>query len=90
MDGSLSQFKATLQRRKERQANNSEKFSKKHLNYHLSESKIEFGPSKLSKPELEQIKKGIRENLKAERRKGLLIFGVVFAIALFSLLYFLI
>ncbi|MGC1631497.1 MAG: hypothetical protein WA749_05220 [Gelidibacter sp.] len=87
MDGSLGHFKATLQRRKERQEKNSGKFGK-----HLLNSKTIVGAKydfpELSMLELEKVKSAIREKISTDNNRqwmliiilliftGLIVFGV--------------
>lgn len=51
-DGSLSQFKATLARKKARKEKSQGKFNRKKLGFKISSSKPEFNFPKLSESEL--------------------------------------
>lgn len=79
MDGSLSHFKATLQRRKERKDKNTGKFWKTpfHFNYN-SGSQYDF--PKLSVMEMEEFKKTIREKIKQQQRKQTIISLAIFIV----------
>ncbi|MEH6537512.1 MAG: hypothetical protein V7719_14030 [Psychroserpens sp.] len=85
--GSLSQFKATLRRRADRQEKNNGKFNKKNLNYKNSYSNPEYNFPTLDSNELEEIKLDIKAKLKSENRKNFVI--VLFTtLVLAILIYF--
>jgi len=73
MNGSLGQFKATLQRRKERKEKNGGMFGKKPLSLQQIDRSSQFDFPKLSATELEQIKTEIREKIKSDNRRHWLV-----------------
>ncbi len=83
--GSLSQFKADLARKKAREYQRNNKFN----NYGKTDTRVrektEYNFPKLSESELEEVQYEIREKLKTQRRKQLLII-----VSLFTLLIILI
>ena len=76
-DGSLSQFKATLARKIERNQKRQARNDRNSPNYKSSDSKLEFDFPKLSDSELEQVKKDIRKKIISKRRTELIIFGTI-------------
>jgi len=86
--GSLSQFKATLARKKARKEKANGKFDRKALGFESSNTKTEYNFPELSGPELKKLKINIRTKAKAERRSDLVLFGLII-IGLISLLLYL-
>ncbi|RIA08764.1 hypothetical protein OE09_0587 [Flavobacteriaceae bacterium MAR_2010_72] len=76
-DGSLSQFKATLARKIERNQKRQARNDRNSSSYKSSDSKLEFDFPKLSDSELEQVKKDIRKKIISKRRTELIIFGTI-------------
>ena len=72
MDGSLSHFKATLQRRKERKDKNTGKFGKTPFHSHFN-SGSEYDFPKLSVMEMEVFKKTISGKIKRQQRKQIIL-----------------
>ncbi len=68
-DGSLSQFKATLARKIERNQKRRERSERTDRNssYSSSDEKPEYNFPKLSETELEKVKSNIRAKIKSER-----------------------
>ncbi len=87
MHGSLSQFKATLARKKARKEAQQGKFDRKNLNYKSSNTKTEFDFPKLSEKELEKVKEEIREKLKSDKRNQSLILVTILAIVIGIIIY---
>ncbi|OUR99036.1 hypothetical protein A9Q86_13295 [Flavobacteriales bacterium 33_180_T64] len=86
MNGSLSQFKATLRRRADRNEKNNGKFSKKHLSHKDSNLKPEYNFPTLETNELEALKLNIKAKLKAENRKNfisVLVTSIVLALLIY-------
>jgi len=86
MDGSYSQFRALLQRRKERsESKNKGNFIRINYKSQSERTKSEFNFSKMTELEFSEFK----SKLKAERRnknlKDLLILGIVFGIIIITL-----
>ena len=84
-DGSLSQFKATLARKKERDAKRRGKMDSS--SYKIANSKPEYSFPKLSDAELKKVKKNIRKKMKREKRREAIFLGIVFLILVSLLLY---
>jgi hypothetical protein len=84
-DGSLSQFKATLARKKARDDKRRGKIDGS--SYKISDSKPEYGFPKLTDSELENVKIDIRKKIKAEKRKELILFGIILLILISIILY---
>lgn len=87
MNGSLSQFKATLRRRADRNEKNNGKFSKKQSSYNDSNAKPEYDFPTLESNELEDLKLNIKTKLKSENRKNfisVLIISIVLAFLIYS------
>jgi hypothetical protein len=76
-DGSLSQFKATLARKKARKDKAQGKFDRKKLGFKSSDSNQEYNFPKLPDHELEQVKKTIRDKIRSERRNELILIGII-------------
>lgn len=76
-DGSLSQFKATLARKKARKEKTQGKFDRKKLGFNISETKPEFYFPNLSESEMEKFKANIRKKAKLEKRNELILFGII-------------
>lgn len=85
--GSLSQFKATLARKKARKDKNSGKFDRKKLGFKSLDKKPEFNFLELKDSELEKVKKDIRQKLKSQRRFELIILLIILLIGFSILLY---
>ncbi len=86
-DGSLSQFKATLARKQARKDKAKGKFERNKLDFKNSDSKTEFDFPKLSDSDLKELKNEIRSKAKSDRRRELIIFGLLL-IVLFCLFKF--
>ncbi|WP_047547863.1 hypothetical protein [Psychroserpens sp. Hel_I_66] len=89
MDGSLSQFMATLQRRKARKVRNNGKFDKTSLSYNSEDRRPEYSFPELTDKELEEIKGKIKNNLTSHNRLNTIISFTAFII-LIIIIYFLI
>ncbi len=87
--GSLSQFKATLARKKARKEKTQGKFDRNKIDYKGSDVTTEFDFPKLSESELEILKEEIRIKAKTEKRRELIVFGIIL-IVLITLLFYLI
>ena len=85
--GSLSQFKATLRRRADRNEKNNRKFNKKNLDYKSSNKKPEYNFPSLDKNDLENLKTDIKIKMKSENRKNFIIV-LITSITLAILIYF--
>ena len=79
-DGSLSQFKATLARKIERNQKRQARSDRHTSSYKSSDSKPEFDFPKLSESELDKVKSDIRKKAKSERKKQLIVISIVFVI----------
>lgn len=79
-DGSLSQFKATLARKIERNQKRQTRSDRNSTSYKSSDSKPEFDFPKLSESELEKVKSDIRKKLKSDKKKELITIIIIFAI----------
>lgn len=86
-DGSLSQFKATLARKIERNQKRQARNDRNSSSYKSSDSKPEFDFPKLSESELEKVKSDIRKKAKSERKKELIIIAIIFIILTLIILY---
>ncbi|WP_349664817.1 hypothetical protein IZU89_07875 [Cellulophaga lytica] len=86
-DGSLSQFKATLARKIERNQKRQARSDRHSTSYKNSDSKTEFDFPKLSESELEKVKSDIRKKAKSERKKELIVIAIVFVIMTLIILY---
>lgn len=85
MNGSLSQFKATLRRKADR--NDKRKIYKKEKDLRYSKETPEYNFPRLETQELEDLKLDIKAKLKSENRKNFLI--VLFtSIVIAILIYF--
>lgn len=87
MNGSLDQFKATLQRRKERQDRYSGQ-RKGTSNYKKAAKKSDFKFPKLKPKELEQFKETLRLEKENQKLKQITIFVSVCAFLVIILLVF--
>lgn len=87
MHGSLSQFKATLARKKERNQKREARSDRNRTSYKGSDSKPEFDFPKLSESELEKLKSDIRKKLKSDRKKELITIVIILAILTLVILY---
>ena len=88
-DGSLSQFKATLSRKIERNQKKKARADRNSASYKSSHSKSEYHFKKLSEPKLEEVKNNIREKIKLERRKEVIVISIILSV-LISIVYILI
>ena len=79
-DGSLSQFKATLARKQARKDKAKGKFERKRIAVKNPNANTEFDFPKLSKKELEELKREIRSKAKSNWRKELIFFGLLVVI----------
>ena len=79
-DGSLSQFKATLARKIERNQKRQDRSDRHSPNYKSSDSKPEFDFPKLSESELEKVKSDIRKKLISDRKKEIITITIVIAV----------
>jgi len=86
-DGSLSQFKATLARKIERNQKRQARNDRNSSNYKSSDSKPEYNFPKLSESELEKVKNDIRKNAKSERKKELITIAIIFIVLTLIILY---
>lgn len=86
-DGSLSQFKAALARKKARKDKNKGKFDRKKLGFKSSKEEQEFDFPELSEEELEVVKKNIRKKLKFQKRMEFAAFILLLFLGLLFLLY---
>lgn len=77
-DGSLSQFKVTLARKKARKVKSQEKFDRRKLGFKNSNGGEELNFPKVSEEELETIKESIRQRARAEKK--VFIFWVLFVV----------
>jgi len=84
-DGSLSQFKATLARKKAREDKNRGRFDSS--NYKTSDSKPEYNFPKLTDSELEKVKADIRKKIRDENRKEMILIGIVLLVLISIILY---
>lgn len=89
-DGRLSQFKATLARKKEREFKKQRKFDRTKLGFKSSDSKLKNDAPKLSESELEAVKNRFRKKIKSDRRREmtitLIVTGVLAILILFLML----
>lgn len=86
-DGSLSQFKATLARKIERNQKRQARSDRHSGSYKNSNSKAEFDVPKLSESELKKIKSDIRKKAKSERKKEFTVIAIIILIVAFILVY---
>ena len=86
-DGSLSQFKATLARKKARKDKNQGKFDRKKLGFKFSGQGQEFNFPELSEEELEVVKNDIRKKLKSKKRIEFAAFILLLLLGFLFLLY---
>ena len=86
-DGSLSQFKATLARKIERNQKRQARSDRNSTSYKSSDSKPEFDFPKLSESELAKVKKDIRKKLKSDKKKELKTIIIILAILGLVILY---
>ncbi|WP_048331189.1 hypothetical protein [Bizionia psychrotolerans] len=86
-DGSLSQFKATLARKIERNQKRQARNDRNSSSYKSSDSKPEYNFPKLSESELEKVKNDIRKKAKSERKKELITIAIIFIILTLIILY---
>jgi hypothetical protein len=87
-DGSLSQFKATLARKIERNQKRKARSDRNTSSYKNSDLKSHFDFPKLSESELEKVKSEIRKKAKLERKKEIITIAIVFIILGSIILYF--
>lgn len=86
MDGSLSHFKATLQRKKER-AEAREGWRTQTGYGYAQHDKTSYNFPQLSDAELETVKNVIRQKIRAQQRRNYLIMGVA-VVVISAILYF--
>lgn len=86
-DGSLSQFKATLARKIERNQKRQARNDRNSSSYKSSDSKPEYNFPKLSESELEKVKNDIQKKAKSERKKELITIAIIFIILTLIILY---
>ncbi|UOY08464.1 hypothetical protein L0P88_07875 [Muricauda sp. SCSIO 64092] len=86
-DGSLSQFKATLARKKVRKDKNQGKFNRKKLGFKSADTNYKFDFPDLSESELEEVKTSIREKLKSEKRIETIVLILFFLVGFLILVY---
>ena len=86
-DGSLSQFKATLARKIERNQKRQARSDRNSTSYKSSDSKPEFDFPKLSESELAKVKNDIRKKLKSDKKKELKTIIIILAILGLVILY---
>ncbi|MCI2230520.1 hypothetical protein MC378_15195 [Polaribacter sp. MSW13] len=86
-DGSLSQFKATLARKIERNQKRQARSDRNSSSYKSSNSKPEYNFPKLSESELEKVKNDIRKKAKSERKKELITIAIIFIFLTLIILY---
>ncbi|WJJ96578.1 hypothetical protein [Algibacter luteus] len=86
-DGSLSQFKATLARKIERNQKRQARSDRNSSSYKSSGSKPEYNFPKLSESELEILKSDIRKKAKSHRKKELITIAIFFIIVTLIILY---
>ncbi len=86
-DGSLSQFKATLARKIERNQKRQARIDRNSSNYKSSNTKAKFDFPKLSISELEKVKSDIQKKERSERKKELIITVIIFIILILISLY---
>ncbi len=82
MDGSLGQFKATLQRRKERQEKNRSRFNNGQNQPAPKSLKTQYNIPKISKKELKKIKFVIKVKKEGQLIKEGIIFGIVIIVGI--------
>lgn len=86
-DGSLSQFKATLARKIERNQKRQARSDRHSPSYKSSDSRPEFDFPKLSESELEKLKSDIRKKAKSERKKEFITITIVSAILILLIVF---
>lgn len=86
-DGSLSQFKATLARKIERNQKRQARSDRNSFSFKNSDSKPEYNFPKLSEFELEKVKRNIRAKAKLKRKKELIIIVTILIIMTLIILY---
>ena len=86
-DGSLSQFKATLARKIERNQKRQARNDRKSSSYKSSDLKPEYNFPRLSESELKKVKSDIRKKAKSKRKKELITIAIVFIILTLVILY---
>lgn len=86
-DGSLSQFKATLARKIERNQKRQARSDRHTSSYKSSDSKPEFDFPKLSESELEKVKSDIRKKLKSDRKKELITISIIIMVVILLIVF---
>ena len=86
-DGSLSQFKATLARKIERNKKKQARSDKHTSSYKSSDSNPEFDFPKLSESELKKIKSDIRKKLKSDRKKEFITITIVIVVVILLIVF---
>lgn len=84
-DGSLSQFKATLARKKARKDKNQGKFDRKKMGFIKSESKLVYDFPELTDAQLEKFKIDIQKKKKSERQVELIFIVFVFLLIILAI-----
>ena len=84
-DGSLSQFKATLARKKARKDKNQGKFDRKKMGFKKSESKPAYDFPELTDTELEKFKIDIQKKKKREGKVEFIFIVVVFFLIILAI-----
>ncbi|WP_158974978.1 hypothetical protein [Cellulophaga sp. L1A9] len=77
--GSLSQFKATLARKIERDQKRQSR-AVRNSDYKDSDEKPEYNFPELTEKELEKVKSDIRKKLKADRKKEYIYISIAFVV----------
>lgn len=85
-DGSLSQFKATLARKKARKEKTQGKFDRKSLGF-SDDKKPDFDFPNLSESEMQLLKQQIQDKAKSDKRKEGLILGIIAVAVICFLIY---
>lgn len=86
-DGSLSQFKATLARKIERNQKRQARSDRHTSSYKSYDSKPEFDFPKLSESELDKVKSDIRKKLKSDRKKEFITITIVIVVVILLILF---
>ncbi|OBX24348.1 MULTISPECIES: hypothetical protein [Bizionia] len=86
--GSLSHFKAALERKKSRDAKRRKTFDDGSQAYKSLDAKTEYSFPELSDAEMETVKEDIRKKLEADKRKERLIGAVIIVTVVIALAYF--
>lgn len=89
-DGSLSQFKATLARKIERNQKRQARSERNSTSYQSSDRRSEFNSPKLTESELEKVKIDIRKKARLERKKEIIkiFIGLFIILAIMYFIFF--